>query len=355
MSTLERLEADARQPANANNSARRLRIIDAKDIKRVLSSNYIVKTVITRNTRAVIYGSWSTGKTFLAIDLAMCVATGREWCGKRVRQGQVVYVAAEAGATIQNRIEAWKDERWDGQEDIWLRLVPDRIDLSNPLSVDENELIAIIDKADLVVIDTVAATIGNLDENKANDVGKYMNAVARIQKACECTVLLVHHTGKDTSRGMRGSSNFGGDVDTAIFIEKEEDGEIATVYCPKQRDGARFEPMNFMLREVVLGEDDDGDDVTTCVIDLTDPPEKAPQAPKGKAKDAFDILVRLVHDRQSDRVPDQDWRMAIVGSAAFRNSSNPNQDHKRQRKALQKNGLITIDGDMIVITPNLPF
>jgi KaiC/GvpD/RAD55 family RecA-like ATPase len=311
---------------------------------------YLVKGIIDRNALVVLYGAPGCGKTFLVLDLALTIAAGRErWFDHRVKGGRCVYIAAEAGEGIRNRVAAWAQARWNGNDDLDFEALMIPPDLMKPEHV--KRLIEIIGKADLIVIDTLSRAAPSADENTGKDMNQIIDAVKRLQREIGCTVICIHHTGKDESRGPRGWSGVTGAVDTEIHIVR--DGDISTVTAVKQRDMADGGTFNFKLHQVTLGIDEDGDDVTSCIVDLSDPPP--PKMPSGKARAAFDILVRLAADRNSDRVPDNEWRMAIVASAEFGQSSNPNQDHKRMRDRLQRDRVITIDGEMVVITPVLPF
>jgi RecA-family ATPase len=127
------------------------------------------------------------------------------------------------------------------------------------------------EKATLIVIDTFARSIPGGNENDAQDVGRAVNAADRIRTATGACVGFIHHAGKDTSKGARGSSALRAAADTEILT----DGQTGTrtVAVTKQRDlpaGGRFA---FELRQVVLGTDEDGETVTSCVVIEVDVPE----------------------------------------------------------------------------------
>jgi hypothetical protein len=122
----------------------------------------------------------------------------------------------------------------------------------------------------LIVIDTLASTFGGGNENSPEDMGAYVANVQAIKGTTGAAVLLVHHCGKDEARGMRGHSALLGALDAELAIEGEPGGQ-RIVRTGKVRDGDGYSDLfAFTLRVVGLGVDEDGDPVTTCVVDGLD-------------------------------------------------------------------------------------
>jgi hypothetical protein len=151
-------------------------------IKPVLSSRYLVKGWLDRGAFSVVYGESNVGKTFFALDLAMQVAAGKDWHGNKVKDwqscpGPVVYVAGEGGAGINNRIEAMRRNNpavaKHIEDNTEFLLLFTTLDLCT--SEDAQHLVEAMSEADgakpsLIVIDTLARSMGNGDENTAKDI-----------------------------------------------------------------------------------------------------------------------------------------------------------------------------------------
>jgi hypothetical protein len=90
--------------------------------------------------------------------------------------------------------------------------------------------------ADVVIIDTVHASMAGGEENSAKDMGVVLGHCRAIQEATGGLVVLIHHSGKDSERGARGSSAIRAAMDTEIEVMRNE-GDQRTARITKQRDG----------------------------------------------------------------------------------------------------------------------
>jgi RecA-family ATPase len=232
---------------------------------------------------SVMYGPSFTGKTFLAVDLACRVAAGGKWYGMDVEQGPVAYLAAESPGSTRRRIFAWKAHHNVG-DDLPLYLLENSFCLSGRgdgvqrLS-DARELVRDMKliKPVLIVVDTLARSMRD-DENSNEAMGAYIAACETLRNAFNCQVLIVHHTGKDASRGSRGGSALKAAVDTEIELDKELKATVGCFKITKSRDGELAgHEFGYDLHKVHLGENSKGRNVSTCVIEEADAPEKKPK------------------------------------------------------------------------------
>lgn len=240
------------------------RLVRLSAIEAVLTSNYMVKGWLDRNCLSMLYGPSNAGKTFVALDIAMHVAAGKPWRGLRVNGGPVLYIAAEGGVGIRNRLAAIKRERPD-MVSAPFTLLPVGLDLhaqGDALAV--CEIMPDEDPA-LVVVDTLARSMGAGDENTAKDAAMFVHNCDLIREATGAHVLVIHHTGKDEDRGARGSSALRAAVDNEIQITSEWG-----ILSRKQRDQKPPEPLHFKLRSVALGMDEDGEPVTSAVVEVAE-------------------------------------------------------------------------------------
>lgn len=241
----------------------------ADQISPVLSRRWLVKDLLATTGLAILFGHSAAGKSFIGLDLSGHIALGWPWQGLKVEQGLVVYVAAEGAAGFRNRLAAFKAHH--KVSDMPLAIIPTPINLQDP-AADADCLIATIEEAArhrgqkpaLIVVDTLSKTFGAGREN-TDDMATYIANCERVSSQLDCCLLIVHHRPKDSeSRDPRGHSSLKAGVDTVILVEAG-DPKIATVVKQKDgEDGARFA---FRLQQVELGIDDDGEPVTSCVVD----------------------------------------------------------------------------------------
>jgi len=268
---------------------------------------YIIKGVIEKGVLAEIYGPTQSGKSFLATDLGLHVAFGWRWCGRRVRKGGVLYVSAEGGTAIVRRLEAFAKRHKVGLDEIDFRAVIESTSLlehggADQLIADAQDVPNLV----LVIIDTANRVMPGSKED-AEAMGKLVAACDVIRAATGACVMLVHHTGKDEARGSRGSSVLPAAVDVNISVAKT--GNITTVELEKQRDGQTGTLCTFKLDVIDLGLDEDGDPVTSCVVELEGEPGKRPAREKppprinAAAKIAQQALRKAI-DEAGQPVPD---------------------------------------------------
>jgi hypothetical protein len=301
------------------------------DLKPSLDNADFVERLLTDGALSVVFGESNSGKTFFALDLALHVAAGLAWQGRRVEQGCVLYFALEAAGSIRNRVVAWRQHHAPDQR-VAFGLVPGGLDLVTSDAEALGAIATIRQAAEaaglpvkLVVVDTLSRAMAGGNENAPEDMGKLVKHVDQIRLATGAHVMLVHHAGKDQARGARGHSLLRAAVDTEIEVTGGEDGHAARV--TKQRDLVGGDRFAFALEEVIIGADRRGADVTTCVVEPVNAPE--PQAKRRnltvdqtRALDLLTDLIRqkgeLGHEgvpRDCRSVPENDWRTCFFDKA----------------------------------------
>jgi hypothetical protein len=268
----------------------------------VLTSNYMVKGWLDRNCLSMLYGPSNAGKTFVALDIAMHIASGKPWSGLRVNGGPVLYIAAEGGAGIRNRLAAIKRERPD-MASAPFTLLPVGVDLHG-----QGDALAICEimpdvAPALVVVDTLARSMGAGDENTAKDAAMFVRNCDLIREATGAHVMVIHHTGKDEERGARGSSALRAAVDNEIQIAKVG-AKVGQIISRKQRDQPTPETIWFDLKTIELGIDEDGEPVTSAVIQFGDAPKPERKALKGKNEVAMQALYEALRDHGTTKKGD---------------------------------------------------
>lgn len=230
----------------------RFPMLDIDELLNRPAIGYLIDGIVSERGFVVAVGDPGVGKSFLMLDMALSVATGRDWYGFACKKsGPVLYVAAERDGGLGKRALAWLDHRGvDRSEARGFRVLPRAV-----LLLDQTEttgLIAAIrerygeESPVLVVIDTLARTFVGGNENQQEDMERYTHAVALIQREFECAVVVIHHNNK--AGDMRGSSVLPGAIDGSIAIQRTATGVGVT--CGKANDDAEFKPFS-LVKSVV--------------------------------------------------------------------------------------------------------
>lgn len=235
----------------------------------VRSVRWIVKDFLPAATLGVLFGESGSGKTFASYDLCAAVCRGIEWNGKRVTKGRVLYVVAEGVAGFVNRIKAYCHQQGIKPSDVDMDVISDLTpNLLEPAQI--TDLIKDIKQRepyDLIVMDTFAQVMPGANENSGEDVGKALAECKRIHRHTGAMVLLVHHSGKDASKGARGWSGLRAAADVELEVLRSD--ELRSISVTKLKDGQDGAQIGFKLHTVILGEDEDGDDITSCIVEYT--------------------------------------------------------------------------------------
>jgi hypothetical protein len=276
----------------------RLKLMPFNSISLSTDRRYLVKGLIPYPGLTVIWGPPKSGKSFWTLDLAMHVALGRKYRGKRVQQGPVVYCCFEGQSGISARAEAFR-HRYLPVEDVPFFLQPAPMDLIR----EHPDLIASI--SDLgevptcVVLDTLNRSL-NGSENSDEDMGAYIKATDAIREAFDCSVLVVHHCGINDSR-PRGHTSLTGAADARLAVTRDAAKNIL-VEVEFMKDGDSSEIVVSALESVDVGYDEDGDQITSCVIIPSEavPPEHRGTRLTPNQQTMLDVLRRASRPLSSD-------------------------------------------------------
>ena len=239
-----------------------------------LNTKYIVKNWFSENTISLIYGPSNVGKSFFVTHCAWHIAANEQWIGSRVNGGCVLLLATEGGYLYQNRIVALQ-QKYPEHTNVKLAVRPSPINLYDA-EEDIAKVKAIISEltrkhgpVKMLIIDTLArATSGGygFDENDNSAMSRFGAKLDELRDETGVHVCIVHHSGKDSSKGARGASSLKALVDTEVELSQDEGSKVRTAKATKQRDMETGSEINFILEIVELGRDSDDEPVTTCVI-----------------------------------------------------------------------------------------
>ena len=292
----------------------RSRLLKMSDLRNLPQPAPLITSLMDLDTLALLYGRRGSYKSFLALDWALCVAYGRRWHSQAVTAGPVLYVCAEGAHGVDQRIDAWKRHNGVIGDTDELDTLPEAINLLSPSSAGELADVARDIGARLVILDTWArCTVGG-EENSTKDMGLAIEQADVIRRRSGACVLAVHHSGKDSTAGARGSSALEAAFDSVFEVSATDD--VVTLKTTKQKHHSEGNP--WYLRAVPEGESvvlglrsTDTDDISASVLET---------------------LAGLAEVQLPGGVSASNWLVVV---------DRPEQTFYRHRKLLLTTGLIT--------------
>jgi len=252
-------------------------LLDIAGLERAVGAmRWIVKHTIPANAIGVMFGDSGTFKSFIALDMALHIAHGLPWLGRKSRPGGVVYVAGEGGAGLLSRIKAWHQEHGLDPTKARFRVCvrPLMLDVRADLKALSDAIEATreeIGDVSLVFLDTLSQTMAG-DESQNQETSAYLRGVGAAIRARfdPCAVVVIHHTGHAAKDRPRGAYVIKGNTDFILRVEREEGEMSAIVTCLKQKDDDRGGALPFVLTKHQIGQDEDGDPITSLVATYHD-------------------------------------------------------------------------------------
>lgn len=243
---------------------------------------FLIHGLMVKHGVQLTYGPSSVGKTFAMLHALLHVASGRKYNGRRTEKALVVYVTGEGERMFRNRIWLAKKRLRIKPGDAAFRGTTDMPNLGKN-EVDAKELIKAVKAiaaepqyaglSIVVVIDTVSTALKGAKEDEVG-LGLLMSNSKLIADELDGLTIVIHHTGKDTGAGPRGSYVTIGNSDVVWRIEELESSESGgKIIVEKNRDGPKDIYWTFERKTELLGMTEDGDEVTTCHIELTSEPQ----------------------------------------------------------------------------------
>jgi len=229
----------------------------------------VIQNMIATRTLSVIYGEGNSGKTFFALSLAAAVSSGKECYGKKVDQGLVIYLATEAPSTVRGRIQAIKKFYGYSLDNLVFVPVPINFHKGDDDSNKITKLCETVTKirkspVKMIFADTLARISSGANENSGEDMLPIITRFENLAYTTNAAVVIIHHSGKDSTRGARGWSGVRDFIDTEIHIVEQDNIRSATV--TKQRAlSNKGEIIKFKLEKIEMGVDKFRDATSTCV------------------------------------------------------------------------------------------
>lgn len=230
--------------------------------------SWLIKGVIPDATLGVIFGDSGSGKSFAALDLGMALARGVPWRGHPTVLRKVAYIAAEGAGGFKKRLSAFAQHHGIDLADVPFYVIaaaPNMLDKRDP-----SDLAAALVGHDfgIIIVDTWAQVTAGGNENSSEDMGRALKNCLMLHNKTGAMVLLIHHSGKNSLNGARGWSGLRAAADVEMEVVRVDDDRVLSV--TKQKDGEEGQDFGFRLRVVPIGVDEDGDEITSCVVDAAD-------------------------------------------------------------------------------------
>lgn len=277
---------------------------------------WLIKGVIPRESLGMIHGPSGGGKSFIALDMMLKIATGAsDWCGHKIKRGPIFYAAGEGHAGMRQRMRAWNmTYGGDGAQ-----FVLSRTGVNLNTSEGLRDMCEAIDSLphppSCIGVDTLHRFFLG-DENSAQDAKTMIDACVFLMKRYNCTVILVHHTGnsEEAQNRARGSSAWRGALDFEMSVKPGKDGVIQLIQR-KQKDAELSKDLSFKLESFEIGwYDEDGEPVRSGVIkqiELSEAELADLNEPKSlkTAKEDFKCLINTYGrlERGDPYVSNIDW------------------------------------------------
>lgn len=317
-----------------------------------------VKHMIPDDSLGMFFGASGTYKSFIALDHCLHVAHGLQWMGRKTKPGNVVYVAAEGGSGIYRRVQAWHQaHKMSLTPNFHVCITPMVLSLSEHIEALASAIEQLAVKPALIYIDTLSQTFEG-DENSATDISSYLRLInAVIRARFVCTVIVIHHSGHSATERPRGSSALTANVDFMVGIYKPENAAMmARLDVIKQKDGDKLIFQGFALEREVLGQDEDGEDITSLVASYSDTAGKLMASASVKLK-AHEQLMASILNESGGQILETDLRHEFynrLGQEALKRGDETKpealrQTYGRARKALIEKSFATFYADGRVV------
>ncbi len=262
------------------------------------TESYRVKGILPSAGLCQIFGPSNSGKTFVALSMALSIAAGKDWFDHRVKAGSVLYVSSEGNAFFRCRVKVLADQN-NGEIPEKLRVYQSSLDLASECAKSAF-ITQILDPyqeeldcpPDVIFLDTLNSNFVG-DENSSLDMSKVIGNLRKIQSLGNFLIITIHHTGHAERQRSRGHSSLIAALDSELKVNNDQGTGIIELCHTKCRDFARMAPLHFHLVSFPTGwHDEDGEALTSCVLEQCDAPE--PSIKLGaKQTEAIESLRKL--------------------------------------------------------------
>jgi len=238
----------------------RFRFISRDNMELIKNPEMLIDDFLPVESYALIVGAPGTFKTFVALDIALSIATGGgfPWDGPWPvinNSGPVLFCAGEGRANLNLRVKAWENRHYGGNKVEGFTLADPVPFIGEDIEPFLEGAMALNKRYKLVVLDTVSRAMQGVNENAQEHASNFTKMAESIQRRLGATVLGLHHTGHGEASRARGSSVFGADADTIIKLDRKQGKRVISLTMLKQKDLAQWDSKKWVrLDTVSLGD-----------------------------------------------------------------------------------------------------
>ena len=336
-------------PSENKASHREFRFVAVSDLK-YRAPEFVIEGLIETETLGLIFGDPGCGKSFLAVDIALSVASGTQFHGRDTRQGAVFFIAGEGHNGLARRFAAWSKSRKVDLTSVPLfksERAAQFLDSASSDAVAEavSELAASHGPPSLIIIDTLARNFGAGDENNTKDMSEFVAAIDSLKaRFPSCSVLIVHHSGHSEKQRARGAMALKGALDCEFRVQKN-DHQLALVNT-KMKDAEPPLDMYFRFESVDL----DGI-ASSAVIQATEAPERQHKLTPAQrlGQETYERAAKeggVWDDGAFRGVHVEAWRHVFYAKHTGDNPATKRQAFSRVRQGLVENGQMIVNDDV---------
>lgn len=359
-------------PRVAASPVRRVVTFHRSDTLPLRAHDWLIDRYLERGALATLTGETGSYKSFLALDMAVCIAAGRDWHGRKVKQGAVFVVVGEGHDGIRRRVKAAIKARGIAG-DVPLYFT-ERAHSLDDEDTPEGVIAAIRDTTAqtkqtvaLVIVDTLARNFRG-DENSTRDMGALVRAVARIRDETGAAVLLIHHVGHSAKDRERGAYSLGADMDYRYLLKRYGDTPTATLEVIKAKDDELPPPLQITLSAVPVGmKDEGGAEVSSLAVQSVTATTVAKADVKSKGRKSSTLRRKMLAAIKSAQTADGGASLDDVRqefARAYAQTHEPASDPVEAKRLyesckrtvrrllgeLKKAGQVTILDDVVTLT-----
>jgi RecA/RadA recombinase len=306
-------------------------------------ADWLIDGILPRGSLSMLFGDPGAGKTFLALDWSCAIAAGREWRGRAVQAGSVVYLAGEGFSGLGRRLAAWSAHHGQSLEGVPLYISRYATNFLDPedLSDTTEDLKGAPRPISLIVVDTMQRATPGMNEDRANEVGEFVSACDSLRSEFGAAVLILHHSGHREKNRAKGSIALKGAVDLEAGLMQTSQEGVVRLTCTKLKDGEPFDDIFMCVQSVDLGEG-----VTSAVLVEADATSERSGRPRRIALTANDKLFLLaLGTERTEQARVREVFLQRHGSGARENRIKAYV--RSRRRALQR-GWFVEDGSVFI-------
>jgi len=284
----------------ADRSKERFQVTWFNDVDQSAAKEEILQGVLGAGEFSLFVAKPGTAKSVLVGDIGCHIAAGLDWHGRKVKQGLVVFFAAERKKLTERRVAAWRKKH--GVTNIPFAVVGGKLDMTNGM-IDAKALAMTIKALEtksgfpcvLIILDTVTRTFGSGDQHQSKDMQKYVQSVDELTRATNAHIAAIHHSSWNDDRG-KGAIDLDGAIDVSFVVNVKGSGlaKVFTLSCTGANDGEDGPVTSFRLESITLGTDAEGKPTTAPVVVQTDVATSDGSNLKGNTAKALDSLERAI-------------------------------------------------------------